>query len=98
MKYALCKGRHTFPKDCVGYIFPHHVDPTDLKRLNKEMENRFTKVPYRLDVYVTGLTVALVTVINYCFKHNVWLVLWHYNSDTGSYYPQSVLTERGQEF
>lgn len=41
MKYALCKGRHTFPKDCVGYIFPHHVDPTDLKRLNKEMENRF---------------------------------------------------------
>ena len=40
MKYALCKGRHAFPKDCVGYIFPHHVDPTDLKRLTKETEKK----------------------------------------------------------
>lgn len=37
---------------------------------------------------------ALVAVINWCYKNNVWLVLWHYNSGTGEYFPQSVVTER----
>lgn len=95
MKLALCKGRHKFPKDCTGYIFPHAVDPTDLPRLDREVRKRFQKVPYRLDVYVTGLTVALISVVNFCVRNNVWLVLWHYDSSTGGYYPQSVCTERG---
>lgn len=94
MKVALCKGRHRFPRDCKGYIFPNRVDPCDLYELDKEVADRFHKVPYRLDVYVTGLTMALVAVMNYCYKNNIWLTLWHYNSDTGKYFPQSVVTER----
>lgn len=91
MKLALCKSRHRFPRDCRGFIFEHEIkEPYNLPYLDWCVRKRFTKPPYRIDVYVTGLTTALVAVINYCYKNNVWLVLWHYRAETKEYYPQSV--------
>lgn len=43
-----------------------------------------------LVVYVTGLTVALMEVVNYCHRNNINLVLMHFNRETGEYYPQEV--------
>lgn len=50
--------------------------------------------PLHIDLYVTGLTVALVAVINCCAKEGIDLKLWHFNRDTGEYYPQDVMIGR----
>ena len=43
-----------------------------------------------LDLYVTGLTVALIAVLNVCREEGIDVTLWHYNRDSGKYYPQPV--------
>ena len=43
-----------------------------------------------VDLYVTGLTVALVAVLNVCRQEGVDVTLWHFNRETGEYYPQEV--------
>ena len=45
---------------------------------------------FGLVIYGTGLTVALVAVINACLRVGISVTLMHYNRDTGSYYPQDV--------
>ena len=43
-----------------------------------------------LDLYVTGLTVALIEVINFCNLYGVGLVLYHYDKLLDIYYKQDV--------
>ena len=43
-----------------------------------------------LNLYVTGLTVALIAVLNVCRREGIAVTLWHYNAADGSYYPQQV--------
>lgn len=45
-----------------------------------------------LVLYVTGLTVATVAVINVCIELVIPLALMHYNSNRGDYCPQEVMT------
>ena len=45
-----------------------------------------------LVLYVTGLTVATVAVINVCIRVGISLTLMHYDQSTGDYYPQGVMT------
>lgn len=47
--------------------------------------------PFSLVLYVTGLTVALVAVINACMRVGISITLMHFNRETGDYYPQDVL-------
>ena len=46
-----------------------------------------------LVLYVTGLTVATVAVINVCIRVGISLTLMHFNQATGGYYPQEVVTD-----
>lgn len=46
---------------------------------------------FGLVIYVTGLTVALVAVINACLRVGISVTLMHFNRETGDYYPQDVL-------
>lgn len=46
---------------------------------------------FGLVLYVTGLSVALVSVINVCMRVGISLTLMHFNQTTGDYYPQGVL-------
>lgn len=46
---------------------------------------------FGLVLYVTGLTVATVAVINVCLHVGISLTLMHFNKETGDYYPQDVL-------
>lgn len=50
-----------------------------------------TFYPIKLNLYVTGLTVALVEVIKFCNFNNIDLTLYHFNRDTNEYYAQEVL-------
>jgi len=85
---ALCEGRHPIP-GVSGAVFPGTVNPVDVAALDALAAQSLEGVT-ELTLYVTGLTVALVAVINACHKNGVRLVLMHYDRTTGGYYPQEV--------
>ena len=65
MHMALCEGRHEIPEAVDGAIFPSVIpDPTDLEAMAKIAGDKLRHCG-KLDLYVTGLSVALATVINY---------------------------------
>lgn len=90
MKVALCEGRHEIPEAEDGSIFSSIVDPTDVQGLEVIALCRLAGVA-QLDLYVTGLTVALVAVLNVCHIEGIAVTLYHYNRETGDYYPQRVV-------
>lgn len=87
----LCQARHTTP--VTDSFFNYEIeDVTNISALqdfaNKRLESLRVQT---LNIYVTGLTVALVTVINACHSQGVKLTLWHYDRDSNDYYKQDVL-------
>lgn len=95
-KVGLCQGRHEI-EGVKAYIFPQNVNPLDTDWLESSANLvvhhlvKSARGPIELDLYVTGLTVALVGVINACRLHpEVTLTLYHYDRESGSYYPQKV--------
>lgn len=88
---ALCESRHEIPQAVDGAIFGQSVDPTEPLKLEVEARRviKDSGVEF-LTVYVTGLSVALVAVINACHTLGVCLTLMHYDRDKGNYYPQPV--------
>ena len=91
-RMALCKGRHDMPSEVQGAIFDCEVNPLDPNGLLREViqSKKLENIDY-LMLYVTGLTVALIAVMNACKMLGVRIMLMHYNKDTGEYYPQEVL-------
>lgn len=93
IKLGLCKSRHDI-EGVHNYVFPQTLDPTNLSEISricrKKMIALGVKQGDQIDLYVTGLSVALVDVINYCIVNQVQLNLYHYNRDTGTYYKQVV--------
>lgn len=47
---------------------------------------------FGLVLYVTGLSVALVSIINVCLHVGISLTLMHFNQANGDYYSQEVMT------
>ena len=86
-EFALCRGRHEMP--CDEAIFDHICDPTDTMALYHIAMDKVIDYDC-IVVYVTGLSVALVAVINACHDRGIDLCLKHYNRDTGDYYNQWV--------
>ncbi len=90
MKLGLCVGRQRI-EGIEGYVFTSTLNPTDIQGMSKACHDKLWNCS-GLDLYVTGLTVALVTVINYCCHNHIPLTLWHFDKATGDYYPQEVVT------
>lgn len=44
-----------------------------------------------VDLYVSGLTTALIAVINAANVLDIHLTLWHYDRDSEEYYPQEII-------
>lgn len=101
-KLGLCgPGRHEIP-DVSGYIYPAEINPLDIGGLEQTAEAAIDGLE-ALDLYVTGLSVALVAVINTAYRRGIPLTLWHYDRDSATYYPQAIdmgarcdLAERGK--
>lgn len=100
----LFKGRHKF-ENIEGCIFNRELRDVknmyymqlSIKKAIDALMKRHEIREYRdieLDVYVTGLTVALVEVINFCSLYGIKLVLYHYDKYTKSYYTQDVYLKR----
>lgn len=90
-KVGLCEGRHPLPVN--KYVFGSVIeDPTDVNGLEEVAEEFFRNLipDCLLELYVTGLSVALIAAINaasiYINVRNI--VLMHYDSKTNTYYPQ----------
>lgn len=87
----LCKGRHQIDSAVDGAVFPNAIeDPLDILMMDSIAETAVQDAD-ELDLYVTGLSVALVSVINMCYKQGVKLTLYHYDRNSGIYYSQPVL-------
>lgn len=88
-RLSLCEGRHNIP-GVEGHIYPRIVkDPTDLVGLASTAQEEL-KDCTELDLFVTGLSVALTTVIRYCADHGIPLTLYHYDKLTGEYFRQPM--------
>ena len=88
-KMALCEGRHAIPQATDGYIYPTEVDPLNTEKLEEDALLALSGIK-ELDLYVTGLTVALIAALNACKRLNIEVTLYHYNRESGDYYPQKV--------
>lgn len=89
MSLSLCEGRHEIPQAVDGAIFSNTLNPLDIDGMAQSVAQKLNGVKV-VDLYVTGLTVALVAVINYCYANGVRLTLWHYNAADGTYYEQAL--------
>ena len=89
---GLIQGRHEI-SEVKDYIFTNTLDPADIQGIRSLAQKslEFLSKGDKLTVYVTGLTVALVEVINICHSKGVRLTLMHFDRNTGSYFPQEVL-------
>ena len=102
LEYGLIANRHNMPVN--DFIFNRIKDPTKIRNIEAEayrkiktIANDYKEEKYiKLDLYVTGLSVALISVIKACKKvHredfiNIKLVLKHYSWKNKKYHNQTI--------
>ena len=44
----------------------------------------------QINLYITGYTSMLVSVLNVCFSYGMQVICYHYNRKTGNFFPQKV--------
>ena len=92
-RLGLIAGRHDLPVE--EFIFDKEIEnPCDFRSMQAYVIGRFhilglTNEP-SIEVYVTGLTAAAVTVINIARLFNIDLVFMHFDRSTGKYVAQYV--------
>lgn len=96
IKIGLIKGRHEIPQVERKYIFKEDIDPIDvdgaqLKAFNVLSEIKAKDPQTWLDIYVTGLTMALIATLNAARQLDLNVTLYHFDRETGKYFPQAVL-------
>lgn len=95
LNLGLCVGRHELPTD--DCIFQEIINPTDTDGLENEAKKSILKYTAGrklsgVNIYVTGLTVALAASVNAIKNINpdCKIVLFHYDRDNGNYYSQPL--------
>ena len=87
---SLCAGRHTIPGTPES-IFPGTANPLDQDGTYKTALAAIPADCTELSVYVTGLTVAMLTVVKVCLDRGISLTALHFDRDSNSYYEQAVV-------
>jgi len=89
---VLCNERHNIPVD--ECIFPRDYFEKEGSIFNwgcmEKQVHRTLAGADEVELYVTGLTTALTVVINWCYRNNVKLTLFHYNRATKGYVRQEM--------
>jgi len=86
--FELCKGRHETP--ATSAIFAETLNPLDVEGMYNMADAAIPADCTDLDVYVTGLSVALLAVVNVCMDRGISMTALHYDRESGAYYPQIV--------
>ena len=94
MKYimGLCAGRHEIPVQ--DFIFDEIPDVTDFDAMAKAADAAIPRDADELEVYVTGLTPAMLAVVNVCQGGKINLTALNYDEVSGQYIKQTVLVWR----
>ena len=93
LNIALCAGRHEIPAATDGAIFPFEVNPFDFKGMEETARKAlrgFQGGNGTVNLYITGMTSAALTVAAVCFANDINLIAWHFDRDSGNYIPQTV--------
>lgn len=98
MNLGLCKGRHEI-KEVEKYIFDedYFSDGKKIKDLSSQVSHVINFVvanklqKQEVNLYVTGLTVALISVLNAFKVSHIKVNLYHFDRDTNTYFKQEVL-------
>ena len=76
--------------DCVEGPILHNIhDITDIETMERQCRKSLKNCT-ELILFVTGLTPALVTVINYCVSKEIPCTLMNYDRATGRYFRQDI--------
>lgn len=86
-KFELCKGRHQTPAN--EAIFENTINPTNIRKLDYVAWQKIHRYE-AIELYVTGMTPALIAVLNIAAREHISVVLWHYDRETGEYFSQVV--------
>ena len=75
------------------YFFDNEItDVFDFDFLREHIHKRIKELELKkVELYVTGLTIVTVSVMNVCKELGIPIVLCHYDRDTGEYREQEVL-------
>lgn len=94
LKVGVCEGRHQMP--CTQFVFGTSVDPTDMVGLQATADAAVAKFArdgvQKLELFVTGLTVATLAVVSAATKAGMAVTAMHFNRETGSFDPQELVT------
>ena len=88
-EFELCHGRHDTPASMA--IFPHDVDPTNMESMRIMADRSIPNDATLIKVFVTGLTPAILSVIEVCLERRIALIAFHYDRTTGDYIQQIVV-------
>ena len=97
MVAGLIFNRHALPPHVKDYVWDYDFTSDEIVDIEWQEQycidwlNDNLKSGESLNLYVTGLTAALVSMINACHRSNVPLILWHYDRTSRDYYKQIVL-------
>lgn len=86
---CLFEGRHEMPSYVEGAVLREIHDITDLEEMSDQCHMTLQDCN-ELVLFVTGLTPALVSVVNYCTYNHIKLTLMHWDRKTKSYFKQEV--------
>lgn len=87
--FELCSGRHSTPAS--KSIFQTTLNPLDTEELHRIADAAIPTDATKLVVYVTGLTVAMLSVVKVCLERGISLTAMHYDRESGEYYSQLVI-------
>lgn len=90
MKYTfeLCAGRHETPATVA--IFPGELNPLDVQGMYTTADEAIPTDCTNLVLYATGLSVALLAVVQVAIDRGITLTAMHFDRESGKYYPQHV--------
>ena len=91
---GLVKGRHEMGDLISDFIFKGPIeDPTDFGKMWLVADGFIGDLPMdvkEINLYVTGLTAALIEVIKVCRDYNIKLNLFHFDTKTNTYVKQEM--------
>lgn len=104
LNIATCEGRHTIAPAVDGAVFGNEIAPEDLINsdklknqaavaLNNAVAAKSADVKAAdviVNLYITGLTVAVIAAISAAKEAEYNVVCYHYDRNSGNYYPQYI--------
>lgn len=104
LNIATCEGRHAIAPAVDGAVFGNEIAPEDLINpeklksqaaiaLHNAVSAKLADIQaddVTVNLYITGLTVAVIAAISAAKEAGYNVVCFHYDRNSGNYYPQYI--------